>query len=193
MSNTFQTKGQTIMQHGLDVWKHTEKLLSQNFEGFRIPLWLHLYKEQIFQHLHDVETIKTYNIYHDIGKPFCLQIDENGKQHFPNHAKVSYETWMNISDNKIIGNLILHDMDAHTMKFEEFMAQGLSIPDICTLLITALAELHSNADLFGGIETDSFKIKFKRLEKLGRKICEHKFGNAFQMNEQNQMEVSHVA
>ena len=104
-----------------------------------------------------------------------MQIDENGKQHFPNHAQVSYETWMSISDDKTIGNLILHDMDCHTLKFDDFIAQNLSVKDTCTLLITALAELHSNANMFGGIDTDSFKIKFKKLDKLGKKLCEHMF------------------
>ena len=46
-------------------------------------------------------------------------------------------------------------------------------------MITALAELHSNAAMFGGIESTSFKIKFKKLEKLGGKICNSLFNHAY--------------
>ncbi len=148
-------------------------------------MWFILYKEQILNHIHDLETIKTYNIYHDIGKPFCRVMDEDGKQHFPDHAQVSYETWMTVSDDETVGNLILHDMDCHTLKFDDFIKQGLSVKDTCTLLITALAELHSNASIFGGIESISFKIKFKQLDKLGKRLCQNMF------DIQEEKEVSH--
>jgi hypothetical protein len=40
------------------------------------------------------------------------------------------------------------------------------------LLLTGLCELHSNAQMFGGIDSTSFKIKFKQLERLGKKVIE---------------------
>jgi hypothetical protein len=34
----------------------------------------------------------------------------------------------------------------------------------------AMAEVHSNAQMFGGENSDSFKIKAKHLEKRGRQV-----------------------
>lgn len=38
-----------------------------------------------------------------------------------------------------------------------------------TLLLVTLAELHANADLFGGFKSESFKIKYKRYCSLLKK------------------------
>jgi hypothetical protein len=178
MKATKQAKNQNMLQHGLSVWSYTYKLLKGNTEGFRLPQWWDDYKDEIFANLHDFKTIKHYNIWHDIGKPFCKVIDEDGKQHFPNHALKSKEIWDEyFPDRKTISNLIAHDMDFHTLKFEEILEQNLSIQDIATLMLTALAELHSNANMFGveGIDSISFKIKFKHLNKIGNKILKEKF------------------
>lgn len=43
--------------------------------------------------------------------------------------------------------------------------------DAVTLLIAALSEVHSNAKMFGGIESTSFKMKWKTIEKRGKQIC----------------------
>jgi hypothetical protein len=45
-------------------------------------------------------------------------------------------------------------------------------PEAISLLITGLCELHSNAQMFGGIESTSFKIKWKHLSKMGKRILE---------------------
>jgi hypothetical protein len=180
MKATKQAKNQNMIQHGLSVWSYTYKLLQGNTEGFRLPQWWDDYKDEIFKNLHDFKTIKHYNIWHDIGKPFCKFIDKDGKQHFPNHAVKSKEIWDEYFPNRRdISKLIAHDMDFHTLTFDAMLEQDLSIQDIATLMITALAELHSNANMFGGIESDSFKIKFKKFEKLGKKICEKFFNHAY--------------
>lgn len=58
----------------------------------------------------------------------------------------------------------------HTLRGEEADAFA-SDPDAPTLIITAWAELHANAEaLFGGFDTDSFKIKAKQLRKITAKI-----------------------
>jgi hypothetical protein len=180
MKATKQAKNQNIIQHGLSVWSYTYKLLQGNTEGFRLPQWWDDYKDDIFKNLHDFKTIKHYNIWHDIGKPFCKFIDKDGKQHFPNHAQKSKEIWDEYFPNRRdISKLIAHDMDFHTLTFEAMLDQNLSIQDICTLMITALAELHSNANMFGGIESDSFKIKSKKWDKLSKKICEKYFSHPY--------------
>ena len=38
------------------------------------------------------------------------------------------------------------------------------------LLFAALSEIHSNASMFGGIESTSFKMKWKQLNKRGNAI-----------------------
>lgn len=58
------------------------------------------------------------------------------------------------------------DMEAHTISREGY-AEFCARPEAMTLLITALCELQANASMFGGLGSDSFKIKAKRLEKLG--------------------------
>lgn len=164
----------------MSVWNYTQRLLQGDTEGYRLPQWYIEHKDSILENLHDWKTIKHYNIWHDIGKPYCLTIDADGKQHFPNHAKKSKEIWDELfPQHSIISNLIAHDMDFHTMTFDELMEQGLSTQDLCTLMLTALAELHSNASMFGGIESTSFKIKFKKLEKLGKKICDKLFNHPY--------------
>lgn len=180
MKATKQAKNQSIIQHGLSVWSYTCRLLNDDTEGFRLPQWYNDYKDDIYSNLHDYKTIKHYNIWHDIGKPFCITFDENGKHHFPDHAKKSKEIWDSVfPDKTVISTLIEHDMDFHTLKADQILEQGLSTQDLCTLMITALAELHSNAAMFGGIESDSFKIKFKKLEKAGNAICKKLFNHAY--------------
>lgn len=113
--------------------------------------------------------IELYQIYHDCGKPYCLQIDEEGRRHFPNHATISYLTWLRHSDNKQIVNLIWMDMDMHLLKsdnVEPFARRA----EAATLLLTSLAEIHANASMFGGIESTSFKIKYKHIAKRGKQI-----------------------
>lgn len=61
-------------------------------------------------------------------------------------------------------------MVLHTETYEQVIARNLSLKTRMTLLVTALAELHSNAAMFGGIESTSFKIKWKKLDKLGKKL-----------------------
>jgi hypothetical protein len=180
MRATKQAQNQTIVQHGLSVWKHTRSLIQGNTEGFRLPQWYLDHKEEILDNLHDYKTIKHYNIWHDMGKPYCRTIDDEGKQHFPDHANKSAEIWNELfPDRPVIGNLIKHDMKFHLSTINDILECKLSPSDLCTLMITALAELHSNATMFGGITSTSFIIKWKKLDKLGKKICDKLFNHAY--------------
>lgn len=170
MRECLQTENQTVLQHGQGVWEHTKKLISGDFEGFRIPDWFRENHRFIVNNLHDIKDVKNYNIYHDCGKPHCLEIDEEGKRHFPNHAKVSKDTWLRVSDNQIVADLIGYDMAMHVDTAETIKSYNWDIKTAFTLLITSFAEIHSNAKMFGGIESVSFKMKWKKLDKRGKML-----------------------
>ena len=162
------------------MFQYTNQLLNKDYTKFRLPQWWTQYEDKIFDNLHDFKTIKHYTIWHDIGKPYCLEIDSDGKRHFPNHAQKSKEIWDSLfPDRKEVSKLIEHDMVFHTMSAEDILGLGLSDKDLCTLLISSLAELHSNAAMFGGIDSDSFKIKFKKWSKTAQRICDKLFNHAY--------------
>jgi hypothetical protein len=175
MKNCEQTKGQSILDHGLSVKNYLFDLIDHlryntplKYE-WTLPDWLYENKELILSSLPDDETLKTYTIFHDCGKWACLTIDENGKRHFPNHAKVSYDIFKSVFDNKIAADLILHDMDIHLLKSDD-LVNFSNYKYSLTLLLSGLAEVHSNASMFGGINSTSFLIKKKHLFKRGRQI-----------------------
>ena len=94
-------------------------------------------------------------------------MDDNGRVHFPNHAEVSARVWReNFSNHITIENLIRMDMDVHTMSACD-VPEFAKRPEAASLLLAALAEVHANAELFGGIESTSFKIKWKHINKRG--------------------------
>ena len=172
MISTPQTDTQNVLEHGISVAKHFNKLISGDIDNWKLPTWFTDNKDFILNNLHSLEDIKEYQVMHDCGKPYCMKIDEDGKRHFPNHAQVSFDTFSKISDNKIVADLISKDMVFHTIKSDEVedFVKSNSIETILTLLVTALCELHSNATMFGGIESTSFKIKFKQLDKRGKQV-----------------------
>jgi len=171
MANTKQTATQSVLEHGESVWKYTQRILKQDFEGMKIPNWLKDNFGEIISNLHYPKTIQEYNELHDCGKPYCLEVDSDGKRHFPNHAEVSKRVYLNLPGaNSIVGNLIGLDMIFHTFTAEEITALNLSKRDSYTLLVTALSEIHSNAEMFGGIESVSFKQKWKKLDRRGNMI-----------------------
>ena len=193
-----QTKGQTVFQHGESVWEHSQDLIQQlhgnvSDKAWRLPDWATKFGAQIIANLHPIDIIEKYTRYHDIGKPLCRTVDPDGRIHFPNHAEVSRKAYLEATGDTITANLIGWDMCLHTEKAEEIALrlgggyfagadksweQGYrpwTIQDACTLLIVALSELHSNARLFGGIESTSFKIKWKTLDKRGKQICRYYF------------------
>lgn len=173
-----QAKGLSIYQHGLDV--------ANRYRDLHTILHMYAVKgcynwdiaEQTFLQLRELVKLalhpkdtRPYHVFHDCGKPRCLLIDELGRRHFPDHAKHSAEIFQQLfPDDKRSRDLILKDMLCHTLRGDE--AESFSKdPDAPTLIITAWAELHANAEaLFGGFDTDSFKIKKKQLSKITAKI-----------------------
>jgi|SRR6476661_1005066 len=173
MKSCEQTSGQSIYAHGLDVWNHFHWIytsLRDNRQEEHIPAWMYEYRETILNNLLPLDTIQTYLTYHDCGKPFCIEYDSEGKKHFPNHAQVSYETWKKVSDDEQVAQLILHDMDIHKLKTED-VEEFSKRPEAITHLIAGLAEINSNAQMFGGYDSVSYKIKYKQINKKGRLLC----------------------
>lgn len=175
MQNCEQTKGQTLFDHGVSVKNHLFDLINHLRFGdellyvWRLPDWVMDNKNCILCSLPSDETLMLYTTYHDAGKWACLEVDENGRRHFPNHAEVSYEYFKKVFDNDVAAELILHDMDIHLLKavgVEEFSKN----PHALTLLLTGLAEIHSNSRMFGGMESTSFKIKWKSINQRCKQI-----------------------
>jgi len=119
-----------------------------------------------------VEQISTYAIYHDIGKPFCLEIDADGKKHYPNHSEVSQALWNSNFDEPYISYLILHDMDIHVLKPINAADWAKTNQAPLTLLLSAMASIQANCEMFGGISSDSYKIKKKKLASNAKRIIQ---------------------
>jgi hypothetical protein len=175
MSECEQTKGQSVLEHGtsvknylFDLINHLRSSTPLQYE-WRLPDWVLENKDLMISSLPDDDTLELYTIYHDCGKPFCLEIDENGKRHFPNHAEVSYQIFNQVFNNSVAADLILHDMDIHLLK-SDGVVEFCQNPHALTLLLTGLSELHSNSQMFGGLDSTSFKIKWKCINQRGKQI-----------------------
>jgi len=179
MQTCQQTEGQSVYQHGLSVKDHTFQLISYLNTGqitgeWKIPEWLSAYRKQILGVLLPQDIIEEYTIFHDCGKPYCKSVDENGKTHFSNHTDVSYLTWLEIGGSHKVAKLIKMDMIIHTMKAND-IDEFITHPEACTLLLVGLSEVHSNAQMFGGIDSTSFKIKWNQINRRGKVICQKLF------------------
>lgn len=175
MKNCPQTDTQSVYQHGISVRDHFFQLISMLetntiSDGWKIPDWFLLYRNQILNSLMSQDIIEEYTIHHDCSKVKCITIDSNGKRHFPNHAEASYHTWLSVGGNVQAATLMRMDMLIHTMKCDD-IDEFIKHPEAITLLIAGLSELHSNSQMFGGIDSVSFKIKWKHLNKIGKRIC----------------------
>lgn len=194
MENCNQSPGQTILAHGWSVREHFFTLLDHlnddinlhQSTSWRLPAWIDDYADNLRADI-DPYLADRYTIIHDCGKPFAMSTDDSGNQHFAGHAKISAETWTKFSaitgpgaDDRAIIDMIASDMDFHTIgsptgpdtTFVEFVAN----PHAATLMLAGLAALHANAAIFGGVDSTSFKIKFKRINKRGRAVCEAVYG-----------------
>lgn len=185
MANEFQDlkSGLTILQHGIDVWTKFEQLIQYLESGSTskyqhpLPDWILEHRDSLLAEANPyLSEIETYLVYHDCGKPFCLFTDEQGRRHFPNHADVSKNTFLKYSHNHFIADLIGKDMFCHITKPKDYKTL-LNEPCIEILLLAGIASIHANAGMFGGFESDSFKIKFKNLDHLGKRILNDKYKN----------------
>lgn len=175
MTSCEQTPGQNILEHGqsvkdylFDLVKHLKTNEPLKYE-WNLPKFIQTEKKLLLDNIPDDETLELYTTYHDCGKPFCMTIDDSGKKHFPDHSKVSYDYFKSVFNNPVSAELVLHDMDIHTLKAEG-VKEFSENPNALTLILAGLAEIHSNARMFGGNESTSFKIKHKQISKKGEQI-----------------------
>jgi hypothetical protein len=179
MRSCYQFRDQSVLDHGhsvhrwfLDIYSYVQGGTALSAR-WRVPSWLNESTRGLLaSRLLPLEVLKTYHVYHDCGKPLCRVVDDEGRQHFPEHARASRDRWLEAGGDHQVAELILRDMDAHQLKAEGVPGFA-STPYAASLLLTAHAELHSNAQMFGGIESDSFKMKFKNLERRGKAVLAH--------------------
>ena len=161
------------MDHGQSVWSYYQDLVSHLRDGtdlkyeWKLPEWA--YDPKVLAGQLDEHTVGDYLVFHDCGKPFCREVDEDGRQHFPDHAAVSENIWRAIGGNEQACILMGMDMDLHLLKGDE-VESFAKRKEAATLLLAGLSEIHSNASMFGGIESTSFKMKAKHLKRRGNAI-----------------------
>lgn len=173
---------------GLSVWRHGEMVAQRYAElianlqglasgrgagelpGWRLPDWLIEHAELLLARQVDFVSAQRYQLHHDCGKPYCLVYDAAGRRHFPGHAELSARLWRQLGGDELEARLMERDMVVHTMpadQLDEFAAR----PEAPTLLLTGLAEVHANAEMFGGQESVGFKSKWKHLDRRGRALA----------------------
>lgn len=168
-----QSPGQSVLDHGKAVHTTFQALYNHLLGGSSIPDWWRIpswaYTTGLLDKLAPMDILAEYQIYHDCGKPYCLTVDADGKRHFPNHAEISEAIWRKIGGSQHAARLIGQDMDAHLLTVDG-ITEFSERPDAVSLLLTAIAEVHANAEMFGGQTSDSFKMKIKRLDQRGKRI-----------------------
>lgn len=180
MHKTYQFENVDMLEHGKMVSKsYTDLLLKYNDNNNDYFIETMGIKDidflkYLFNNQYSSEIMENYHIYHDCGKPYCREVDSDGKQHFPNHAQVSAKIYSEHFDCNEIENLIANDMCFHTYKsdiLEKWLQENKSnFRMLCSLYLTAWAEIIANSSMFGGFESTSFKIKRKALISAGKKL-----------------------
>ena len=180
MSKEEQCEGQTILEHCKSVRDYFFDLievLNGNIGKYEwcLPTWCVKYSKQLLTNLPADYILEKYLLWHDCGKPFCKVIDENGKTHFPDHAKVSAKLFQELYPEQLeVSYLIENDMRFHLLKTEE-VEEFCKLPYASVLMLASIASLHSNGKMFGGFQSQSFKIKWKRMNRNGNEICKIMF------------------
>lgn len=168
MAGCEQAPGLNMLQHGELVHAKYKELLA-DVESGNAP-YSGLATLLQYCELPDTSELAQYHIYHDCGKHLTLSVDENGKKHFPDHANVSANQYAHLfPEDTFTTTLIRRDMDFHTLRGDD-IAELCNDPLAPILYFTAWAELEANASMFGGRESQSYKIKAKRLIQAGKKL-----------------------
>lgn len=182
MHGCAQARGQSVLDHGLSVWRHARELLRSVETGaapapladgpegaWRLPEWWAEAREALRARLLDPAVLSAYAVFHDVGKPACRTVDAEGRAHFPDHAAVSAGVWRARGGTPAVARLLAADMAMHTMKAVD-VPEFAATPEAASLVLMSLAEVHSNAAMFGGTATVSFKSKWSQIDRRGRAI-----------------------
>lgn len=175
MKNCEQFPNHSVYDHGIRVFDFYQKLLhllknKTNDSDWKLPCLSEDNINLLLTNQESISIVEKYLINHDCGKPYCKTIDHDNKVHFTNHSNKSFEIYSKFfPDDKLVSELIYHDMDIHVAKTEDSynISQLKFLP---TLILSTYAELHANSMFFGGIESDSFKIKWKRINQRSKQI-----------------------
>ena len=176
MNTTYQFKTQTILQHGQSVHEHFKKIINafdtQDYSKYQIPQNLRHYWPKIKKKLYHFDLLKQYHLYHDCGKPYCLHVDVDGRQHFKNHALVSYDVYTKIFSDDTIAKFIRYDMMFHSGTPEEIdvFIKEHDKRFLLSLWTTSLAEIYSNSEMFAADNQKSFHKKYDKLMGILPKI-----------------------
>lgn len=124
--------------------------------------------EEWFRYYQKIDLFK-YHYNHDISKPYVIEYDEKGNPHYPNHSYHSHLLYIQRYGHDEYADMILHDMDFHKKRGNE-LDNVWKLPYSSHLYATAWAEIYANSELFGGLDSTSFKIKRKQLVKALKRI-----------------------
>lgn len=163
-----QAPGQNMLQHGQSVHDHYRWLIAQ-LETGAAPFPILAAVHARFP-CSPPAALERYHRYHDCGKHLVQTTDADGKRHFPGHAEASAQQYaLLFPEDTETQHLIRKDMDFHTLRGDDLLALCQD-PLAPVLYLTAWAEVYANAAMFGGTQSDSFKIKAKRLIQAGKKL-----------------------
>lgn len=175
----FEGRQQTVWEHGQAVLACYEDLLRAAQcgglpAGWRAPKW---WTPQAAARLLALqppkETMASYLLWHDCGKPATRALDAQGRAHFPGHAQASADTWQAMGGAADEVWLMRHDMVLHSgsaADCAELLRTSEGQRLWPGLLLGALCEVHANAQMFGGTDSVSFKAKAKQLDRRGAQL-----------------------
>lgn len=179
MKNTWQVPDkQTVYEHcvsvrdrSLDLYDHlvNDKDLKHQWV---LPEWVisqrSLIRSELIRNT-PRSVIDRYTYYHDCGKPLVAEF-RDGKMHFTGHEWYSEYVYRGfLRKDRAVIRLIKNDMLIHRSSAKD-VCKLKELRERMALLIVSLSEVHANAELFGGFESDSFKMKLKKVDARGKAL-----------------------
>lgn len=162
-----------VLEHGMDCWHRYQRLIQQLGRGHvepNWPEWLQQSGSVLLARQASQACMRDYLVNHDCGKAAVLTHGEDGRLHFPGHAERSAQLWRQARKPEEQALLMELDMLLHTAPIEamaEFSRNRLA----ASLLLATFAQLQSNAhSIFGGEQSDSYKIKLKALNRRAKAL-----------------------